>query len=172
MRPFSSAALALAAASLACTANHATPGSRASGGPAPAIAASGAAPPTLRLPREVRPVHYALELEVDPDADAFRGTVAIEVALERATSTIWLHARGLRVSRASADAAGGSVAAKLEQVNADGLARLELAAPVGPGRATLRLAWEAAWGEGRGLYRARSAGAWYAASQLEAIAAR
>ena len=131
------------------------------------------APPALRLPADVRPLHYELDLVVDPAKAGFGGTVAIEVELARPRTVVWLHGGKLIVRDAAVESeAGGRVAATFRQVNEDGLARLDLGEPVGPGRATLRLAWDAGWGNGRGLFVARSGGAAYAATQLESINAR
>ena len=81
--------LAASIAALACAAHR----------PAPGVAE---APPLLQLGHDVRPLHYALDLEVDPARDAgTRGTAIIDVALERSLSTIWMHGRDLRVAEAT-----------------------------------------------------------------------
>jgi alanyl aminopeptidase len=130
------------------------------------------APPLLQLPTDVRPVHAALELTVVPSADDFSGTIAIQVELTRARRVIWLHGLGLKVTSAEVEAGGIRRPTSWKQVNEDGLARLDLQAPVGPGKAVLRLAWRGAWGQMEGLFHWQDRGDWYAATQLEAIDAR
>ncbi|HUL58491.1 MAG TPA: M1 family metallopeptidase [Anaeromyxobacteraceae bacterium] len=135
---------------------------------------SGEQPPELQLPDDVRPLRYALELTVDPAAaDGFSGTGEIAVRLARPLRTIWLHGRDLEIATAMVEAAGEPpAAARWQQVNGDGLARLDLPREIGPGPATLRLSWSARWGAVRGLYTSRAAGDAYASTQLEAIDAR
>lgn len=131
-------------------------------------------PPLLQLGSEVRPLRYALDLEVDPARDAgIRGRAEIEVELTRPRRTVWLHGLDLRVSEVTVtvgDAAPERAA--YEQVNAEGLARLRTARPVGPGRATVRIAWEAPWGRVTGAYRSRAGAHVYAATHFEAAEAR
>lgn len=154
----------LAATLLACAA-HA---------PAPAPPEAAEAPPLLLLPEGVRPLRYALALEVVPSAPGFAGTAEIELELSAPRTSIWMHGRDLRVSRATIEGQGtGPLPASYAQVNDDGVVRVAFPRPVGPGRATLRLAWEASWGRNLvGLYLARGGGETYAATQLEAHFAR
>jgi alanyl aminopeptidase len=172
LRPHVAAILAAAVA--ACAAPRREAPAVATGRPSGVAAAPpGEAPPALRLPSDVRPLRYAIDLAIDPAREGFSGTAAIEIALARPRSAIWLHGARLSVREASVEPAGGApVPATFREVNDDGLARLDLGAAIGPGRATIRIAWEARWGEGQGLFLARSGGERYAASQLEAISAR
>src|SRR5690242_1265455 len=83
--------------------------------PLPAPQVDTEAPPETRLPEDTHPLRYQLTLEVDPSAVAFRGQVAIELALDRPRENIYLHARGLRVAsvrvvRPSGDALTGTFA--------------------------------------------------------------
>ncbi|MBL9012677.1 MAG: hypothetical protein JNL83_00780, partial [Myxococcales bacterium] len=91
--------------------------------------------PTFRLPAGVVPVHYALRLEVDPAKDAFAGTVAIRVRLDRPTRTIWLHAQELTIAKASY-ARGDAVVGKRQ---AHDLQPIELPREELPGELTLEL---------------------------------
>ncbi len=158
--PFATIA-ALAAASLACARMRPAPG------------AAEETPPVLQLPRDARPIRCALELTVDPSKEGFTGTAEIEIALDRPRRVVWLHGLDLHVASASVEPAGAApVSARWTQVNGEGLARLDLPREVGPGRATLRFAWSAAWGPLVGLYVSRAGGAGYAATQFEPIEAR
>ncbi|HET8732766.1 MAG TPA: M1 family metallopeptidase, partial [Anaeromyxobacteraceae bacterium] len=131
-------------------------------------------PPLLQLGSDVRPLHYALDLEVDPARDAgIRGSVAIDVELTRTRSTIWMHGRDLRVAEATVTVGDGApVRAGYQQVNAEGVVRISPARPVGPGRAKIRIAFEAPWGKMEGAFRTRSGELTYVATQLEAVDAR
>ena len=150
---------------------------REAAAPAPAPAALPAPPaepiPALRLPPDVRPVHYTLELQLDPDQPRFAGTAAIEVALAAPRAVIWLHGHDLAVSAASVKAGSETLPAKWEQVNDDGVVKLTLPRAVGPGPATIEVAWTRAWDPRLvGLYLAREAGTNYAFTQFEDIFAR
>lgn len=132
-------------------------------------------PPLLQLPLDVRPVRYVLEVDADPAADRFRGSVAIEIALESARRTIWLHARDLQVESATIEWAGERpMPVRLEQVTSEGVARVILPRAAPPGRALLRFRWTAAWGDDQvsGLYRVSIGGDRYVVSQLQSIYAR
>ncbi len=131
------------------------------------------APPESRLPPDVRPLRYALELTLSPERDRFQGEVAIDVELQHPTPRIWLHARDLTVSGAWVEAAGERTAATLNQVTDGGVARLTPERAIPAGRATLHLAFDGAWNDGRaGLCRVRSGGASYVYTQLDAMEAR
>jgi alanyl aminopeptidase len=133
----------------------------------------GTAVPELRLPGDVRPVDYRLEVEVDPSADRFRGHVAIEVEVVRAAPVVWLHARDLDVGQVRVAAGGTEIPAAFAQLTPDGVARLAPERPLPPGRAVLALAFSGSWNEQlQGLYRVRRQGRAYAVTQLEAVGAR
>ena len=70
------------------------------------------APPVLQLPRDVHPLHYALEMRIVPDEERFSGTAEIDVQLDEPRDVIWLHGRGLDVRAASI----GGMSARYEQV--------------------------------------------------------
>lgn len=138
-------------------------------GAAPPPAGAVEAPPTLQLPRDVRPLHYSLAMKIIPSGERFEGTADIEVQLDRPRSVIWLHGRNLHVTRAAVDAA----TATYEQVNEEGLARVSLKKPVGPGKVTLHFGWDAPFDPRIvGLYQASAAGEKYAVTQFEAVDAR
>src|SRR5579871_3815191 len=56
------------------------------------------AAPQFRLPNSARPIHYALDLTIQPDQPTFRGTATIDVELAARTAVVWLNARDLTVS--------------------------------------------------------------------------
>src|SRR4051812_3440697 len=66
--------------------------------PSPAQAAD--AIPTGPLPRTVVPSEVALQLTIDPTQARFSGHVDISVDVASATDTIWMHGRGLNITKA------------------------------------------------------------------------
>ena len=127
-----------------------------------------------RLPLDARPTRYAVALRVDPKQPRFEGAVDIQVELERVRDVIWLHGRDLAVRRATVQPEGWpALEARWEQAGANGLAALRLASPVGPGRVTLHLEYDAPYGRSdQGLSVVSRAGDAYAFSQFEATDAR
>jgi alanyl aminopeptidase len=102
-------------------------------------------PPLGRLPADVQPLHYGLELEILPTRDRYSGRVSIDVELARARQGIWMHGRGLAVERAQVRGADGSVqrATWQEIPGSDGVAALRTPRAVGPGRVSLELEFHA-----------------------------
>ena len=78
--------------------------------PAPDGGARTVPPPRAdgRLPRQVHPTRYALELAVDPAQPRFSGRARIDVIVDEPTSAIVLNARGLTVSGAALITPGGA----------------------------------------------------------------
>ena len=127
----------------------------------------------LQLPRTVRPLHYDLELNIDPDQESFSGSVRVEIQVDKATQQIELHAEGLRVRKA--ELFTGTTAARLQVGQISANARLTLSAEqtIPPGRHTVSLTYGAPFGRQlQGLYRVISNGAAYAYTQFEPTAAR
>jgi aminopeptidase N len=68
--------------------------------PSAAAAVADPAPPALRLPGDVAPVRYALELTIVPDQPTAAGRIRIAAEVVRPTRVIWLNATGLAIDRA------------------------------------------------------------------------
>lgn len=58
--------------------------------------------PTLRLPRLFTPASYAARLSIDPAKPTFTGHLEITGTLATASSVIWLHGKGLTITKATA----------------------------------------------------------------------
>jgi alanyl aminopeptidase len=131
---------------------------------------------TGRLPSDVRPLGYALSLDLDPAQPRFAGQVDIAIALDRPRSVIFLHGKGLAVQHAEAVQQNGRnapIAVRAEVLADSGILALHLATPLAPGLARLSLHYDAAFGTRlTGLYRVEQGGAAYAFTQHEAIHAR
>jgi aminopeptidase N len=130
--------------------------------------------PVGRLDPGVEPRAYRLHLIIDPEETRFQGDVEIDVGLAFETDLVWLHGDGLSVDEASATTgAGERIAARYEQVDETGVARLDFEAPLKAGDATLRLTFSAPFATvPAGLFRSERRGESYVASQLEAISGR
>jgi cytosol alanyl aminopeptidase len=125
-------------------------------------------PPTGRLPGDVQPKSYALELKIDPKQDRFSGAVDIEIDVAHPKTVVWLHGKKLHVTKATID----NIAATYREVS-EGVASLELAQVLPAGHSKIHLEWDAAFGRQlRGLYRVDRNGDSYAFTQFESIAAR
>ena len=130
--------------------------------------------PLGRLPVDVQPRSYALELTIDPKKDRFSGVVDIELDVAHPKTLIWLHGKKLNVTRASVTAGETlpPIDATYREVS-DGVASLELKKTLPAGHAKLHLEWDGAYGRQlRGLYRVDRNNDAYAFTQFEAIAAR
>ena len=140
--------------------------------PKPALPPEAA--PLGRLPSDVRPVRASLFLQIDPTIDRFSGTVELLVDLTRPRDVIWLHGKDLHARSATVRIEGAApVAATYGEVDASGVAGLRLAEPIGPGRAVIRIDFDAPFGRtAEGLYLVERGGKRYAFTQLEAVAAR
>ncbi|WP_426168998.1 M1 family metallopeptidase [Sandarakinorhabdus sp. DWP1-3-1] len=137
-----------------------------------AIAAA-PAPPLGRLPAGITPTAYRLDLTVDPSKAGFTGRTEIDATLATATSTVFLHGRDLKVTRATATAGGRTVTARYADVDSSGVARLDLATPLPAGKVTFAIDYAAGFRTGaEGLFHAKVGNDWYAWTQMEPIDAR
>ena len=135
--------------------------------------------PSGRLPPTARPVHYALELRVDPSSDRFSGQVRIDVVLERSTSAIVLHGSGLDVGQV--EIASGARVLKAQTSfrkaagathDAEELLLLALE-PIAAGPAQLRLSFSGPLESSlRGIYRVSVGADRYVFTQFEPSDAR
>jgi len=128
--------------------------------------------PALRLPADVRPTGQTIRLFVDPRRDRFEGETDIAVRLERPRRVVWLHGKGLRVSRAAAVRDGTPVPATWRQRDDTGFVSLALERPLA-GAATLHVEFDAPFGTTLdGLHKVAVGPDAYAFTQFESISAR
>ena len=122
-----------------------------------------------RLPRDTRPTAEALVLSIDPKSDQLAGVADIDVVVDRARRTLWMHGKDLKISRATITPRGGEpVEAEWRQVDPGGAGTLTLARAIPAGTATVHVEYAAALGERRHMTQ----GASYVVAQLEPIEAR
>ncbi|MCB9596720.1 MAG: M1 family metallopeptidase [Sandaracinaceae bacterium] len=132
------------------------------------------APENGRLPADVRPTRYALTLAIDPTRERYTGVVEIDVELPRRQRTIYLHGEALDVTTVTVEAEDGEPReATWESIDEEGLARVTVARPVGPGRVRLNLQYGAAFETtNRALFRVAVGDDHYIYSQMEPLDAR
>ncbi len=164
-------------------ATPAAPAARPDTGPNPPRAPSAAgsigagidpAPPKFRLPEGVRPIRYQLDLTLIPEQPRFRGEVTIAVELARPTQVIWLNARELDVQSARLTSDGQTHPARVLDGGSD-FVGFALPHPHGPGSATLRVRYTAAFAGEKtvGLYRVKEPdGQWHVYSMFQPLEAR
>jgi alanyl aminopeptidase len=137
-----------------------------------------ASPPGLevksdRLPADVKPLSYTLELTVVPKADRFNGKAQIVVQIAAPTQVVLLHAKGLNVTGVRAVAGPNSLAGSYQQLNDDGVSALRFPQALPAGQLVLEITYDAPFDRQlRGLYRVDTGGESYAFTQFEPISAR
>jgi alanyl aminopeptidase len=139
-------------------------------------AASPPAPPGMRLTDTVVPVHYDLALTLDPDADAYTGSIDIRIRVAQATDLVWLNATGLTVDEARVLIEKPMVESLAAEIvpGDDDVIGVRLSAPLPVGQASLSLRFKGTLNnsEVAGLFKQRDGDDWYVLTQLEAIYAR
>ncbi len=145
--------------------------------PDEALAATldGLAPPqpTLRLPRNFLPTGYTGRLVIDPQQNGFTGTLAIAGTISERSSVIWLHGKGLKVTRAVAEQGATHVELKVTQKGED-LLEIIPKQPLASGAWTLAFDYAGAFElrSTTGIFKQTVAGNDYVYTQLEAVYAR
>jgi alanyl aminopeptidase len=139
-------------------------------------------PAPLRLPTDAAPTAYEVHLTIDPAAETFSGSVAIDVELSRPTRLVRLHALDLTIAsavyrRAPTPKDGRPAPSQPVPLTAelDGRGALALMSknplPAGPGR--LELTFQGPLDEPPvGLYRTKEGEHHYAYTQFEPLEAR
>jgi aminopeptidase N len=136
--------------------------------PDPVAAAPDPTPPAFRLPGDVRPVKYGLDLTIVPELATATGKVHVDARVVRPTRVVWLHAEGLTIQSAQL---GGVAARVIMQPQMIGLvADRELAA----GEVAIDVAFTTPMDKtrSRGLYTEKEGADTYAYTFFEPIDAR
>jgi len=130
--------------------------------------------PVGRLGEVVQPVHYRLELQINPGQESFSGNVEIDVEAKAALSSIWLHGKNLEVSDVwLTDSTDSRIDATYGQRHDSGVALITPARAVGPGALTLHFEYTAPFNTlPNALFRVERGEGTYAATQFQPIAAR
>jgi cytosol alanyl aminopeptidase len=129
-------------------------------------------PPGLRLPDTQKVLAQRVELTIVPSSPSFEGTTEIDIDLASSANVVWLNARALRLSKASARVGAADVTAQVS--SAQERVALRFPNAIGPGRATLVIRFSGVLSdtEVSGLFHQQEGGDWYAMSKFEATDAR
>jgi aminopeptidase N len=165
---------------VACSASDAarpvSPGAELAGSPASAVAPPAPAirpddppPPPLRLPGDVKPTRYALELTLVPDQPTAAGRIRIAAEVVKAARVVWLNATGLTIGRAALDGRPARVIP-----GGDDFIGLTLDRELAPGALTIDVSFTASIDRvrSRGLYSEREGKETYLYTFFEATDAR
>ena len=130
--------------------------------------------PVGRLGNSVVPSRYSIELKIDPSRERFSGSVTINISLNKPRDTIWLHGKNLDISEVYlTDSHSNRVEASYEERLESGVSLLSLERLVDTGPATLHFTYSAPFDTSvNALFKIVRGEDSYAATQLEAIAAR
>jgi cytosol alanyl aminopeptidase len=139
------------------------------------VAPPGAAPEPpagMRLPATLKPLAQRVELTLVPSADGFQGTSELDVELASATDVLWLNARELVVTKATARVGEAESVAQVF-VSPERVA-FRFPHALGPGRATLHLEFTGVVSktDDSGVFHQQEGGDWYAMTQFEETDAR
>ncbi len=134
---------------------------------------SPAAASNLRLPKDVVPTSYAVDLAIDPSRDDFAGTVTMTVMVEKPTRSIRLHAVGLEIGRAQLHRDGRKDIARVTSVPID-MVELQVDEELTAGALTVVLEYRGKFDvtSTTGAFKQTVAGKSYVFTQLEALYAR
>lgn len=125
--------------------------------------------PGLRLPGDVRPQRYALDLALLPDQPTASGKLRIDVRVIRPTRVVWMHGEGLAIAKAS-------VAGNVARVVTAEHGMIGLVAPIeiAAGTTTIDIAYTAPIerARSRGIYADREGEDWFAYTFFEPMDAR
>ena len=130
--------------------------------------------PTGRLPQDVRPTAYRVDLVLDPRRDNFTGEVEIDIQKDKPSDRIWIHGKDLDVKSISAVLPDGKVVpAKYHQVLDSGVAQVLFDKALSAGPFTLKIEYSAAYDRNlAGLFKVEEKGDAYALAKSESIQAR
>jgi aminopeptidase N len=162
---------ALAALAACSSADRPRPAPPAPSGPTPAptSAVGDPAPPALRLPGDVKPVKYDLDLTIVPDQPTTSGHIRIAAEVVKPARIVWLNATGLVIARAELDGRPARVIPGGEDFV--GLT-LDRELPVGPHAISVAFTAAIDREKSRGIYSEREGSDRYVYTFFEPIDAR
>ena len=126
-----------------------------------------------RIPRDVIPVSYEIDLTTSPRRKSFSGTLVATVSVKRPTADVVLHGRDLRVREAFTQQGRRKLPAKVRLDAAAQTIRLCFDETLPKGEAKITIHYVGKLDEGlNGLYLAKNGAERAVASQCEAVEAR
>jgi len=129
--------------------------------------------PRGKLPDTATPTAYRIDFTILPESERFSGHDEIDITLNRASKSLYLHGRDLDMAKAVAVAGGKTIPAKWTQVDKTGTARLDFPQAIPAGKATLVFDYSAPFGDSAsGMFHVKVGDQWYSWTQFESIDAR
>jgi alanyl aminopeptidase len=130
-------------------------------------------PPKLRVPDNIQPIRYAVDLTIVPDRDTFQGAVDINVDIRAATPVIWLNASDLQIQEASFRPASGALSKAEVLDGRKDFAGFSFDHPVS-GKGVLHVSYQGkiSRNSSAGLFQMKEGDEWYVYSQFEPTDAR
>ena len=102
--------------------------------------------PTSQLPQHVEPLHYRVDLTINPDQLRYEGTVQIDIVLKAPKREFYLHGRDLVVSRVTARLSDRSVVnGSYSQVDPSGVAKLSFDEQIPAGKISVSIPFSASF---------------------------
>jgi len=137
--------------------------------PPPVVVQPVEKPPALRLPGDVRPTRYALELTIDPTKPRATGVNRILAEVIKPTRIVWLHATGLEITKATLDMKPARIVPGGED-----FVGLAVESELPAGKLAIEIAFSAPIDreKSRGLYSEKEGGDSYAYTFFEPVDAR
>jgi len=128
--------------------------------------------PLGRLPAEVRPLAYQLELTIDPHLDGFKGRTTIDLDINGSRDHFYLHGKAIEADKVQLSDGVDTFDGRYEQVDPTGIVRISSPRPL-QGKVRLVIDYRAPFNQAlEGLYKVSESGNDYAFTQFEAISAR
>lgn len=130
--------------------------------------------PQGKLPLDVTPTHYSLNLRIDPDESRFSGSVTIDVDIHKQLDELWLHGENINANSAELiHADGTSNNLTYREMGGSGVVSLSTGEPIAAQSASIVIHFDAPFSKTLdGLYKVEDQGLNYAFTQFEAISAR
>jgi alanyl aminopeptidase len=128
--------------------------------------------PLGRLPAEVKPLAYQLDLTIDPRRDEFSGRTTIDIDINGSRDHFYLHGKSIEADKVRLSDGVDTFEASYEQVDPSGVVRINSPRPL-QGKIQLVIDYRAPFNRAlEGLYKVSESGNDYAFTQFEAISAR
>ncbi len=137
------------------------------------LAAPSLDPPKLRLGDAAAPSHYAVDLTLIPDRDAFQGKVDIDIDVRVPSEIIWLNATELEISEASFQPENGAAETATLVPGGHDYAGFSFAQAIS-GKGVLHIAYQGkiSRSSNAGVFELEEGDRWYLYSQFEPTDAR
>lgn len=140
---------------------------------APAAIVPDANAPKGKLPDTATPSAYRIDFTILPESERFSGHGEIDITLNQASKSLYLHGRDLDMTKAVAIVGGKTIPVTWTQVDKTGTARIDFPQAIPAGKATLVFDYSAPFGDSAaGMFHVKVGDQWYSWTQFESIDAR